>query len=582
MRRIASNRPKGPIMPFDQTAISAEHQEPIALSPFAAADQFVHGMLAQMTGGRSPVAPLEAWANWFSHLALSPGKQMDLLLQAGAAVLQVANPPGAAAAPHAGSRFADDAWTHWPFAMFQTIHQAAETWWHSATTGVRGVSGRHEQVIAASLSQVFQTLSPANFLLTNPELQRLTQERGGHNLIEGAKLLLADATGAKKPAGNTFTVGQDLAITPGKVSFRNRLIELIQYESATPSVHPEPVLIVPAWIMKYYILDLRPQNSMIRFLVAQGHTVFAISWCNPTAEDHDLTMEDYRTLGIMAAIDAIGDAVPKRRIHASGYCLGGTLLAIAAATMARDGDTRLASVTLFAAQTDFTEPGDLSLFIDDSELTWLDSLMSQSGCLTGKQMGAAFQMLRAEEMIWAPYVHRYILGETEHPNDLMAWNADQTRMPCRMHSEYLRSLFLNNALARGQFHVAGRPIALRDIRVPIFALGTAKDHVAPWRSAYKITLLVQANVTFVLTSGGHNAGVVSEPGHKGRSYRVLNMPALDPTVDPDAYLARATVHDGSWWPEWQRWLAKHSTRRAAPPAMPAALCDAPGTYVFAV
>jgi polyhydroxyalkanoate synthase len=207
--------------------------------------------------------------------------------------------------------------------------------------------------------------------------------------------------------------------------------------------------------------------------------------------------------------------------------------------------------------------------------------MSRSGGLTGDQMGAAFQMLRAEEMIWVPFVQRYLLGETDHPNDLMAWNADQTRMPGRMHTEYLRSLFLNNALARGQFPVAGRPIALRDIRVPIFALGTAKDHVAPWRSAYKITLLARADVTFVLASGGHNAGVVSEPGHKGRSYRVLTMPEDGPTVDPDTYLGCAALHEGSWWPEWQRWLAEHSAKRVAPPEMAQALCDAPGTYVFA-
>jgi polyhydroxyalkanoate synthase subunit PhaC len=570
-------------MPFDQTMLPVNDQEPVALGTCAATDQFVHGEIAKLTGGRSPLAAMEAWTNWLAHLALSPGKQAELWRQAYAGLLQMGGRSGSegAAASPAGSRFAGEAWSSWPYSMFATAHRASETWWRSATTGVRGVSGRHEQVIEASVCQVFHALSPANFLLTNPELQRATRERGGGNLLEGARHFVADASGAKRPVSDAFVVGKTLAITPGKVIFRNRLIELIQYAPATASVYAEPVLIVPAWIMKYYILDLRPQNSMIRFLVEQGHTVFAMSWRNPTAEDRDLTMDDYRRLGVMAALDAVDECLPKRRVHAAGYCLGGTLLAIAAAAMARDGDSRLASVTLFTAQTDFTEPGDLKLFIDDSELVWLDSLMSRSGGLTGDQMGAAFQMLRAEEMIWVPFVQRYLLGETDHPNDLMAWNADQTRMPGRMHTEYLRSLFLNNALARGQFPVAGRPIALRDIRVPIFALGTAKDHVAPWRSAYKITLLARADVTFVLASGGHNAGVVSEPGHKGRSYRVLTMPEDGPTVDPDTYLGCAALHEGSWWPEWQRWLAEHSAKRVAPPEMAQALCDAPGTYVFA-
>ena len=565
-------------MPFDQSAMPAG--EPVGLGAFAACDQFVHGEVAKLTGGRSSTVAAEAWINWLSHLALSPGKQIDLCLQAGTAMLRMGE-PSTVAAPLTGSRFTGVSWANWPYNLLETAYHASEAWWRSATTGVRGVSDRHEQVIAASIGHVFQALSPTNFLLTNPELQRVTLERGGRNLIEGARHFAADAAGMKRPASDAFAVGKTLAVTPGKVIFRNRLIELIQYEPMAPSVHPEPVLIVPAWIMKYYILDLRPQNSMIRFLVEQGHTVFAISWLNPTAEDRDLTMEDYRHLGIMAALDAIDQCLPRRKVHATGYCLGGTLLAIAAAAMARDGDTRLASMTLFTAQTDFTEPGDLKLFIDDTELTWLDSLMSRNGGLTGDQMGAAFQMLRAEEMIWGPFVNRYILGETEHPNDLMAWNADQTRMPYRMHSDYLRRLFLNNTLARGQFIVAGRPIALRDIRVPTFALGTAKDHVAPWHSAYKITLLVRADITFVLASGGHNAGVVSEPGHKGRSYRVLAMPDDGPTVDPETYLARATVHEGSWWPEWQRWLSAHSGKREAPPKMPAALCEAPGTYVFA-
>jgi polyhydroxyalkanoate synthase len=569
-------------MPFDQMSRNA--QVPVALSASAASDRAVHGALSEFSGGRSPMFAVEAWFDWFTHLALSPAKQMNLILLASKAALRPGerlNTEGKAAAP-AGSRFASERWQNWLFSAFCQTHPATEEWWRSATTGVRGVSARHEQVMAAGIGQLFQALSPANFLLTNPDVQNATVACGGRNLLDGAQNLARNLAGAGAPAADeAFAVGKTLAITPGKVIFRNRLIELIQYQPTTPTVHPEPVLIVPAWIMKYYILDLRPQNSLIRFLVDQGHTVFTISWRNPTAADHDLTMEDYRQFGVMAALDAIGECRPFCKVHAAGYCLGGTLLAITAAAMARDGDDRLASITMLAAQTDFTEPGDLSLFIDDTELTWLDSLMSRHGSLDGSSMSAAFQMARAEELIWIPFVRRYLLGETEQRNDLMAWNADQTRMPCRMHSEYLRSMFLRNDLAQGHFAVAGRPIALRDIRVPIFALGTAKDHVAPWRSVYKITLLARTEITFVLASGGHNGGVVSEPGHKGRSYRTLAMPPAGAYVDPDRYLERAAVHEGSWWPAWQCWLAARSDSRTLPPVMPSALGDAPGTYVFA-
>jgi polyhydroxyalkanoate synthase subunit PhaC len=568
------------IMPFDN--LSATVAPSIPGSAFSAYDRSLHGMLAELTGGVSPVLAAGAWFDWISHLALSPGKQLDLCLQAAAALQQMGDrPSGDAVALHPGSRFAGDAWRVWPYGLLHQSHSACEAWWRSATTGVRGVGAHHERLMQAKVRQVFDALSPANFLATNPDLQRQTLAQGGQNLIEGVKNFAADHTGTRPSANSDFAVGRNLALTSGKVVFRNALIELIQYQPATPKVHPQPVLIVPAWIMKYYILDLQPQNSMIRFLVERGHTVFAISWRNPTAEDYDLGMEDYRRRGVMAAIDAIDDCLPASKVHAVGYCLGGTMLAIAGAAMARDGDDRLASISLFAAQTDFTEPGDLKLFINDTQLAWLEDLMAQRGGLDGNRMGAAFQMLRADELIWGPFVRRYVLGETDHPNDLMAWNADQTRMPYRMHAEYLASLFLRNELASGHFVIDGRPIALRDIRVPIFALGTAKDHVAPWRSVYKISLLSRTDVTFVLASGGHNAGVISEPGHKGRSYQRLVLPADALYVDPEAYLQRAAHRDGSWWPEWQQWLADRSADPVAPPKMKQTLCDAPGTYVLA-
>ncbi|HRO60990.1 MAG TPA: alpha/beta fold hydrolase, partial [Burkholderiaceae bacterium] len=281
-------------------------------------------------------------------------------------------------------------------------------------------------------------------------------------------------------------VGRDVGITPGKVVLKNRLIELIQYSPTTEVVHPEPILIVPAWIMKYYILDLSPHNSLVRYLVSQGHTVFCVSWKNPNSEDRDLGMDDYIDLGLRAAIDTVEATVPGQKIHATGYCLGGTLLSIGAAAMARDGDDRLATVTLFAAQTDFTEPGELALFIDDSQVSLLDARMAETGYLTAAQMAGAFQLLRSYDLLWSRIVSEYLMGDRASLNDLMAWNADATRMPARMHSEYLRRLFLNNDLAEGRYQVDGRLISMHDLRVPVFAVGTVKDHVAPWRSAFKL------------------------------------------------------------------------------------------------
>jgi polyhydroxyalkanoate synthase len=374
-----------------------------------------------------------------------------------------------------------------------------------------------------------------------------------------------------------------VAATPGKVVLRNRLMELIQYAPATPDVYPEPVLLVPAWIMKYYILDLSPHNSLVAYLVAQGHTVFCISWKNPDAGDRDLGMDDYLELGLSAALDAVNRAVPGTRVHAAGYCLGGTLLAIGAAAMARDGDDRLASTTLLAAQTDFTEPGELGLFVDESQISLLEAQMAQTGYLTASQMAGAFQMLRSYDLLWSRLTSDYQMGTRAPMNDLMAWNADATRMPARMHSQYLRRLFLDNDLSEGRYPVRGRPVALSDLEGPLFMVGTATDHVAPWRSVYKLHHECGAEITFVLTSGGHNAGIVSEPGHAHRNFQLMQRAEGGTYLAPDEWAAQAPRQEGSWWPAWHDWLAA----RSGPPEPHAARIvarpshgRAPGTFVL--
>ena len=342
--------------------------------------------------------------------------------------------------------------------------------------------------------------------------------------------------------------------------------------------------------MKYYILDLSPENSLVRRLVSEGFTVFMISWRNPTSEQRDFGMEDYRRLGIAAALEAIDDICPEVRVHACGYCLGGTLLAIAAAQMARDGNERLASLTLLAAETDFGEAGELMLFVNESQVSYLEDIMRERGYLDARQMSGAFQILRSNDLIWSQMIRQYLLGERWPMTDLMAWNADTTRMPYRMHSEYLRHLFLHNDLAEGRYEVDGRVVALSDIRVPIFAVGTETDHVAPRQSVYKIHLLTHADVTFALTTGGHNVGILALPekrrGLPARAYRLGERRAGAPHVGPKVWRSRAEQWEGSWWPAWFAWLKQHSGKPVPPPAMAApvrgfpVLAKAPGRYVL--
>jgi polyhydroxyalkanoate synthase len=572
----------------------------VDLPSFETLNHVARAMTARMTQGVSPYAEYAAWYDWLSHLARAPGRQLELALEAfvfstrltglatgrsGATAADVPFPPDPS-----DRRFVDPAWQKMPYRFWQQAFLAQEQWWRSATCQVRGQNVKNAARVAFMARQLLDVVSPSNVPWLNPVIVERTNKESGANLVRGAKNFVEDFYRflAMEPDGeeNGFRIGEDIAATPGEVIYRNHLIELIQYRPATPDVLAEPVLIIPAWIMKYYVLDLLPEHSLVRYLVGCGHTVFMISWRNPTAADRDITFDDYRTQGLMAALNAINAVVPDRKVHACGYCLGGTLLAIAAATMARDSNDRLASATFLAAQTDFSEAGDLMLFVDESQVAFLEDMMWDQGVLDTRQMAAAFSALRSNDLVWSKLARNYLLGERDKLTDLTKWNGDQTRLPYRMQSQYLRGLFLENRLTAGRYAVEGKVIALKDIRVPMFAVGTETDHIAPWNSVYKLHLFTDSELTFVLTNGGHNAGIVSEPGHHGRHYHFAIRRPDDRYVDSVTWLAQSDQMEGSWWPHWSAWLAERSDpQRVAPPAKGAPergiapLGPAPGTYV---
>ena len=557
-------------------------------------DKLLHQFQGRMTFGLSPTSLGLAFLDWAAHSANAPGHRFArfqhmterfqhlMRLAYGLTSDPVIKP---AAGDH---RFADPAWTKWPYNLIHQQFLLIEDWWDRKTTGLSGVSKHSERVVHFTARQILDAWSPSNLPWLNPEVMNATMAASGSNLLWGANNWLSDSTAmvTGQPAEPArYVIGADLAATPGKVVVRNALMELIQFAPTTDRVRPEPILIVPAWIMKYYILDLSPHNSLIRYLVGQGHTVYVISWRNPGPEARDTGFDDYRTQGVMAALDTVSAINGPARIHACGYCLGGTLLAVAAAAMARDADSRLASVTLLAAQTDFTEAGELQLFINEDQVAFLTDVMSGQGYLDSQQMAGAFQLLHSNDLIWSRAIRNYLLGQHELPNDLMAWNQDGTRMPARMHAEYLHRLFLDNDLAEGRFPAGGHPVALEDIRLPCFVVATENDHLAPWRSVYKFHLMTDTDVTFVLTSGGHNAGIVSEPGHANRSYRIARSAADTLNIPAEDWAAQAERRSGSWWEAWNTWLGELS---GGPPTEPPPLGndlypplgDAPGTYVL--
>jgi polyhydroxyalkanoate synthase len=484
-------------------------------------------------------------------------------------------------------RFKDDAWRE--NEVFDFIRQSyllSARYFQTVVNGVEGLDPKTAQKLDFYTRQFVDAMSPSNFLLTNPEVLRKTAETGGENLLKGLSHLLADLERGKGQLrirmtdDSKFRVGENIAVTPGKVVHQNSLMQLIQYNPTTETVLKRPLVIFPPWINKFYILDLRPRNSFVRWATEQGHTVFVCSWVTPDARPAEMGFEDYRRVGVYDALDAIEKATGEREVNAIGYCLGGTLLATTLAHMAARGDDRVKSATYFVTMTDFEEAGELGVFIDEEQLTALEEKMQRRGYLQGAEMATTFNMLRANDLIWSFVVNNYLLGQEPFPFDLLYWNDDSTRMPARMHSFYLRRMYQQSDLVKpGAIELLGERIDLRRIKVPSYLISTREDHIAPWKSTYRATQIYGGPVRFVLAASGHIAGVVNPP-ESGKYSHWVNE-ALPP--DPERWFAGATELAGSWWPDWHRWVTALSGERV-PARIPGdgaltPIEDAPGSYV---
>ena len=484
-------------------------------------------------------------------------------------------------------RFSDPAWEE--NQLFDFVKQSyllTARWLQATVEGIEGLDDRTAKKVDFYTRQFVDAMAPSNFLMTNPEVLRATLESGGENLVKGLQNLLDDLDRGqgrldiKMTDYEAFEVGVNLALTPGKVIFQNELIQLLQYEPTTEKVHKRPLLVVPPWINKFYILDLREKNSFIKWAVAQGYTVFVISWINPDEEMAGATFDDYLVNGTLAALDAIEEATGEREVNALGYCLGGTLLACTLGYLAAKKEDRIKSGTFFTTMLDFEEAGELEVFIDEEQISWLEERMHERGYLEGSQMATTFNMLRANDLIWSFVVNNYLLGKDPFPFDLLYWNSDSTRMPATMHSYYLRTMYQDNKLIEpGGIELAGVPIDLAQIKTPAYFLSTREDHIAPWTSTYAGTQIFSGPKRFVLAASGHIAGVINPPAAGKYSHWVnTKVPKT-----PYAWLKESEEVAGSWWPDWDKWLARKSGPKVKARKPGAgklkAIEDAPGSYV---
>jgi polyhydroxyalkanoate synthase len=485
------------------------------------------------------------------------------------------------------NRFRDPEWSENPiFDFLKQAYLLTSRWAETLVRDAEHLDDHTRQKAHFYLRQLSSALSPSNFVATNPELIRETLKENGENLVRGMRMLAEDIESGqgevklRQSDPSKFQIGVNIADTPGKVIFRNELIELIQYAPTTATVLKRPLLIVPPWINKFYILDLNREKSFIRWAVAQGLTVFCISWVNPDERHAEKGFAEYMREGVFAALDAVRDATGEEKVTAIGYCVGGTLLAVALAYMAASGDERIDSATLFTTQVDFTYAGDLKVFVDEEQVQSVEESMKVRGYLEGSRMANAFNMLRPNDLIWPYVVNVYVKGQSPFPFDLLYWNSDATRMPCANHSFYLRNCYLNNQLARGEMEIEGVRLNLKRVTAPIFNLATREDHIAPARSVFLGSGCFGGPVEFVLAGSGHIAGVVNPPS-KAKYQFWTDGPAEG---DLDSWLARAEEHPGTWWPYWFQWIErqapKHVKAREPGGGKLKPLTDAPGAYVL--
>ncbi|MCA3391450.1 MAG: class I poly(R)-hydroxyalkanoic acid synthase, partial [Roseomonas sp.] len=548
---------------------------------------------ADQPGEADPMHIGNAFLDMTSRLMANPAKLMQaqigfwqdyLTLWGNTARRLMGEPaPAVIAEDQKDKRFKDEAWRH--NEVFDFIRQSyllSARYMQGLVHDAEGMDEKTAQKVDFYTRQFVDAMSPTNFALTNPEVLRRTAETGGENLLKGLSNLLTDL---ERGQGNLrirmtdeskFKVGENIAVTPGKVVYQNDLMQLIQYTPTTEKVLKRPLLILPPWINKYYILDLRPKNSFIRWAVDQGHTVFVVSWVNPDEHLAEKGFEDYMLEGPYAALDAIEKATGEKSVNAIGYCLGGTLLSATLAHMAVKRDTRIKSATFFTTMVDFTESGELGVFIDEEQLKALEAKMQKRGFLEGSEMATTFNMLRANDLIWSFVVNNYLLGQDPFPFDLLYWNDDSTRMPARMHSFYLRRMYQQNDLIKpGGIELLGVKIDLRKIKLPTYILSTREDHIAPWASTYRATQTYAGDIRFVLAASGHIAGVVNPPDAGKYSHWVnKDLPA-----EPEAWLAGSTELAGSWWTDWQRWVAGQDPAQVPARQPKNAIEDAPGSYV---
>jgi polyhydroxyalkanoate synthase len=505
------------------------------------------------------------------------------------AVKRLAGEPTApAATPDArDKRFSDPEWsTNQFFDFLKQLYLLTTDWANRLVNDAEGLDPHTRQKAEFYVRQIINALSPSNFVLTNPELLRTTLESNAENLVEGMRMLAEDIQAGggslkiRQSDASLFEVGRNLAITPGKVIFQNDLMQLIQYAPTTDQALRRPLLIVPPWINKYYILDLTPEKSFIRWCVSQGVTVFVISWVNPDERLQHMDLADYMREGPIEALDVIKQVTGESEATAIGYCVGGTLLAMTLAYLAARGDNRITSATFFAAQTDFTYAGDLKVFVDEEQITALERHMRDRGYLEGKSMAAAFNLLRSNDLIWPYVINNYMRGKAPFPFDLLYWNSDATRMPAANHSLYMRSCYLDNRLARGAMDIEGTRLDLKKVKIPIYNLATREDHIAPAKSVFLGSSLFGGPMKYVLAGSGHIAGVINPPDKNKYQYWTGGKPR---GADLDKWLAAATEHPGSWWPDWLAWI-KEQDGALVPAREPgggafAAIEDAPGSYV---